>query len=342
MGLIINARFLTQKITGVQRYALEISRQIIAQRKNVTFVAPDAVLHPHLAAELKVQTIGRLKGHLWEQTELPLYLRNIGNPPLLNLANTAPLFYRRNYVTLHDLAFLHHAGWNTAAFNNGYRFLIPKIARRAQHVFTVSYTMKEELYRLLSVPEGKITVTYNGIASSFPPPDASFPKKKMLLAVGTFNRRKNHDKLIAAFLKSNLAQEYTLVIAGDKEKIYKELSLPEEGNNIQIISAPDDRQLVRLYCEAEAVISLSAYEGFGLPVLEGLYYGGKALCSDIPVYRELFGNYAYFCDISDLDSIIFSLNELASSSYNKEKNTQLLFGKYSYACAASELLRILP
>lgn len=341
MSFYINARFLTQKITGVQRYALECSRQILKKRNDVTFLAPDAILYPDLASELNVKIIGTRKGHWWEQTNLPDFLKKNGHLPLLNLANTAPLLYNNNYITIHDLAFLRHPEWNTGLFSKWYRLLIPKVAKNAQHIFTVSHTIKNEIQDLLSIPPQKISVTYNGIASSFPPPSTSINKKKIVLAVGTFNPRKNHDKLIQAFIKSNLYQTYTLIIAGDKEKIYRQLSLTSSEDHIKIINSPNDKQLIQLYQDAEILISLSSYEGFGIPILEGLYFGCKALCSQIPVYQELYDNYVYFCNTANINNIIFSLNKITTAPFKNENNIDKLFEKYSYHHASQELLRII-
>src|SRR4051812_40519713 len=104
MKIVVNARFLTQPLSGVQRYGIECSRQIKKLYHEITFVCPQNVIHQDIAEELGVKIIGRREGHLWEQIDLPLYLAGMKYPPLLNLANTAPIRYRNNYVTIHDLA----------------------------------------------------------------------------------------------------------------------------------------------------------------------------------------------------------------------------------------------
>ena len=97
-SLIIYSRFLTQPITGVQRFAIEISKQLRKLDKNLKFIAPHDIIHKEIANELGVEIIGKLKGHLWDQIELPDYLRKHNYPLLLNLANTAPIRYRRKVV----------------------------------------------------------------------------------------------------------------------------------------------------------------------------------------------------------------------------------------------------
>src|SRR5690606_13388689 len=232
---------------------------------------------------LGVKIIGRRRGHLWEQHDLPRFLRAAGSPPLLSLANTAPLRYANSYLTIHDLAFIHHPEWNTRLFAAWYRYLVPRIARRAQHVFTVSGTVKGELVQCLGLRPDKISVTPNGIAASLAAAERGSARKKQILAVGTFSPRKNHDRLIRAFLGSGLVGTYARVSAGSPEAVFRQCSLAADKPAIRIIERPDDAALAGLYRDSEILVSLSAYEGFGLPVLERLYFGCKVLCSNIPV-----------------------------------------------------------
>ena len=93
--LFVNARFLTQHITGVQRYAIEISKQLkFKLRDGVVFLSPENIVHNEIARNLGVRVIGKNSGHIWEQLDLPIYIKREGSPLLLNLANTAPVFYK--------------------------------------------------------------------------------------------------------------------------------------------------------------------------------------------------------------------------------------------------------
>jgi hypothetical protein len=102
--IIVNARFLTRRITGLERYAIEISRQLKKIRPSLTFVAPKDIIHESIAEELNVECFGVLTGHLWEQIELPVFLRCKNNPLLINLVNTGPMWYRNQITVVHDLA----------------------------------------------------------------------------------------------------------------------------------------------------------------------------------------------------------------------------------------------
>ncbi len=345
MKIFINARFLTQPVSGVQRYGIECSRQIKKLYPDAVFLAPKNILHKDIADELDVKITGINTGHLWEQADLPLYLARNGHAPLFNPANTGPVAYRNNYFTLHDLAFYHHPEWNSKAFSTWYNILVPRLAHNCRHIFTVSQTMREEIIKYYKIRPDKISVTYNGISEqmrSFEAVQTGIKKEKIILSVGTFSKRKNHQNLVKAFLESSIKGEYQLVIIGDKHKVFAASDLDEQllaNTNIKIYERLSSEELIKLYAKAELLVSLSVYEGFGIPVLEGLYSGCKVVCSDIDVYRELYSNYVSFCDPYDIKSISTALSESALLHQEAGRQSiEALLDKYNYTRSAQIII----
>lgn len=337
MTLFVNARFLTQPLSGVQRYGIECSRQIKKLLPEAVFIAPRNVLHVDIAKELNVKMMGRNTGQKWEQLDLPFYLARHKSPPLLNLANSAPILYSNNYVTIHDLAFYHHPEWNSRSFAMWYNIMIPRLALRSRHIFTVSETVKQELIRCYNLPPARISVAYNGVSRRMMEMGAGGGKKeRIILSVGTFNIRKNHAKLLEAFLASRLCDTYKLVMIGDRNRIFKESGLDEQSlnhPNIEVQATMTEDELIATYRKAEIVVSLSLYEGFGIPLLEGIFNGCKIVCSDIPVYREIYGDVATFCDPLNVPDIIAAL-ESATNIPRNEFDISGLMKKYNYAVSA--------
>jgi glycosyltransferase involved in cell wall biosynthesis len=343
MKIFVNARFLTQPLSGVQRYGIECSRQIKKSYPEASFISPPNILHDDIANELGVIVTGKKTGHIWEQTELPMFMAKQKQAPLLNLANTAPLLYSNNYVTIHDLAFYHHPEWNSRKFSTWYNILIPRLALRSKHVFTVSETVKRELIKCYGLPPSKISVTYNGISQAMlnHPPEYKKAKEKIILAVGTFNKRKNHQNLVSAFQASELKDEYQLVIIGDKNKIFTESGFDElhlVRHNIKVYPTLTEEELIAMYQQAEIVVSLSLYEGFGIPLLEGLYNGCKIVCSDIPVYKELYDGVAHFCNPANIENIAATLIKSIKTAHPEANDNSKLFDKFNYQRAAEVIL----
>src|SRR5690348_16546907 len=103
----INGRFLDQRVTGVQRVALNLVLSLDAELNNLDLDFNIVLLLPantstaiHLK-NISKKYVGKFSGHLWEQVELPLFVR--GNL-LINLCNTAPAFKRNQYVFIYDAA----------------------------------------------------------------------------------------------------------------------------------------------------------------------------------------------------------------------------------------------
>src|SRR4051812_38759134 len=106
--VFINGRFLTQRITGVQRYALEallaLDRRLAAGREGADFecvvLAPPGTAPPPLSA-IEFREVGHLRGNAWEQLSLARATRG---QLLFSFSATGPLLKARQIVTVHDAA----------------------------------------------------------------------------------------------------------------------------------------------------------------------------------------------------------------------------------------------
>lgn len=290
--LTINARFLTQNVTGVQRFAIEISKELKRLLgDHVRFIAPKNILHIDLAKELDVKIVGSLTGHLWEQIDLPKYLNQNNNPLLLNLANTAPLFYKNKIVTVYDLAFYHHPEWFSKPFAIVYNFLIPKILKDARHIFTDSEFIRQEMVEVYKLPYSKIDVVYGAHSNIFH--NKLSQREYFALAVGSIDPRKNLKSIIDIFTNHS---EYSLMIVGQQNKVFSSLNINNLPNNIKFLGYVGDDELVDLYNNASLFIYPSLYEGFGIPPLEAQACGCPVVCSNAASLPEVGGDSTVYCD----------------------------------------------
>jgi glycosyltransferase involved in cell wall biosynthesis len=341
--IFVNARFLTQPLSGVQRYAFEISMQMKKLNPEIVFLTPSNVLHLEWEKSLGAKRIGKLKGHIWEQFELVWYLKRQNKPKLFSPANTGPINYPNQYLTLHDISFKVFPQFNTKKFVTYYNFVIPKLLNKVKSIFTVSQTVKSEISKTYTIPESKIIVTYNGIGetlSNISNQNIQFHKEKILLSVGSLSSRKNTQLIIDSFLASELAPHYRLVLIGNTNSIFTSLKL-KSYPNIEIIEKASDSLILEYYQKAELACYLSNYEGFGLPILESLYFNCKVLCSDIPVFKELFSTYVSFCTITSINEVVAQLNLLPLKSTVTPLQIESLKQKYSYKTSANQILQII-
>lgn len=309
--IVLNARFLTQKITGVQRYAIEMSKKLKEFDDSIVFVSPSNIIHNDIAEDLDVLKIGKLKGHLWEQIELPLFLRRNGSPLLVSLANTAPVFYRNKIVTVHDLAFERHPEWFSKKFSILYKILIPRVCRNSCKLITDSEHSKTEILELYKIPNGKVEVVHVAPSKIFKP---YIEKKdcadKYILAVSSIDPRKNFRRLIEAF---NLLEntEYKLMVVGGSNNLFSNDSCDDlEVANVEFLGYVSDEELVELYRRAYMFVYPSLYEGFGLPPIEAMACGCPVITSDVASLPEVCGDACIYVDPFSSEDIAKAMQTL--------------------------------
>ncbi len=160
-------------------------------------------------------------------------------------------------------------------------------------------------------------------------PDINIDFENFYLMVGTIEPRKNHLLVLKAFHKIWEEDENTpnLVIAGRLGWKYKEVldsinSSPFKNKKLFFLENPPDAELEYLYQHTKALIMASIREGFGLPVIEAMVRKVPVVASDIPVFREIAGDYPIYFDPYDVDSLILAIKS-SQNTPKKEPNVIL-------------------
>lgn len=337
MKYIINGKFLTQSISGVQRYAIELTKGLLKLGLDVVVAVPNDELIDKTLFPKQLKIVGKRRAILWEQIDLPRYVKST-NSVLINLANSAPLSLKNQLITIHDLGVLENPKWYNWKFAIWYRLMTPIIAKRASLVFTVSETSKKELQQKLGLKPAKICVTYNGVSTQLDTNEVSVPKENIFLHVGSFSKRKNVEMIEKAFLLAEI-QNYKLIFVGRKDSNLSFESSAKKTKAIEILTDVSDVELLELYKKSKVVISASKYEGFGLPILEGLVNQNWAVISDIPAYRELFNKGVRFFNPNSLHDLSEQMKKMVEedqlfpsvyadeyvTTYSYEKSAKLVW-----------------
>ena len=125
------------------------------------------------------------------------------------------------------------------------------------------------------------------------------------LMVGTVERRKGHAQVLAAFERLwSAGSDARLVIVGRPGWLVDDLvaALRAHGNageRLEWLEEADDLRLRELYATASALLMTSEGEGFGLPLIEAAQHGLPLIARDLPVFREVAGDGAYYFDAVD-------------------------------------------
>lgn len=196
----------------------------------------------------------------------------------------------------------------------GFRRLLSRAVHGAEAVVTISETVKGELVREFGLPPGKIRVIHPWVKDSFfdPPGIEPLPEtlrgKEYILYVGLRIAHKNVEGILRAFLL--LVEEFPelrLVVAGGRyttpDMVDRWKADPRMTGKLIEISSPSDGEILRLLSRAKAFVFPSFAEGFGLPPLEAMAAGVPVVCSDIPVFREVYGDAVLYVDPNRTESI---------------------------------------
>lgn len=144
------------------------------------------------------------------------------------------------------------------------------------------------------------------------------------LMVGTLEPRKGHAQALDAFeLLWKAGHNANLIIVGKHGWLVDELAArltghAELGKRLLWLEGVSDEYLEHLYNEADCLVAASYGEGFGLPLIEAAQYNLPIFARDLPVFREVAGEYAYYFEGTETQEIADSLADwLALYQENK-------------------------
>jgi glycosyltransferase involved in cell wall biosynthesis len=218
---------------------------------------------------------------------VPRLLRRVG-PALAHFLHALPLRCPcPAVVTVQDLSWERDPSVMRSRTRLVFRLVVPRAARRADRVLTISERTKRDLVELYGIPEHKIAVTLLAVDPAFHPANG---RDAYLLYVGAIEPRKQ--PLLAADAARALGRR--LVVVGPTKDARLADELRRRGADVRGYVAKDE--LVRLYQQASCLVFPSRYEGFGLPLLEAMACGTPVAALDDPALREVAGDAAVFGD----------------------------------------------
>lgn len=314
MKLTVNARFLSQRVTGVQRYAREMTRRLPAVEgvESVLGVAPrnaeDAVAMPLTRG-------GRLKGHAWEQLELPRLVPR-DSDVLWSPCNVGPVAVRRQVVTLHDVFSITRPGWVSRPFRAWYGVLLPALTRSARKIITVSEWSRGEIAEALGIDPDKIVVVPEGVDERFSVPSEEARRAvrerldlpdAFILTVGSLEPRKNLERVVRAWAALPPNERLPLLIAGGlgDRRIFGDYDTDRllAEPDVRLLGYVSDEDLPALFGSATLMVYAALEEGFGLPPVEALATGAEVVTSDTSAMAENCRDFARLVDPLSEESI---------------------------------------
>ena len=188
-------------------------------------------------------------------------------------------------VTIHDLSFEDDALMGRRD-RLVFRSVVPRAARRAARVLTVSERTKRDLVARYDLAPERVVVTPNGVDPAFAPEGERARGSPYVLAVGAIQERKNQRAALAAAREVGL--ELVVVGPTKDERVAAELV----AGGARLEGYVTIERLAALYRGAACVVQASRHEGFGLPVVEAMASGAPVVVVPDPALVEVAGEAA--------------------------------------------------
>jgi glycosyltransferase involved in cell wall biosynthesis len=295
----INGRFLTQQVTGVQRYGREILMALDRLASGGHPLARDLVLElvvprsteqlPRLDA-VRARRLGPANGHLWEQAVLPFGI---------------PLCVFKHVVCIHDLNTRLVPDNFSPHFRALYRLLIPALGCTAEHITTVSGFSRAQLLRYRVGSRNKTSVIGNGHEHALGWRPEHSPKTRAvagpdtIVVFGSGSPNKNVGLLVG------MAQELAhanlrLAVAGASDmRVFAAGGELRSFDNVVCLGRLTDNEIAALLADSLCLAFPSFVEGFGLPPLEAMSLGCPVVVSDRSCLPEICGDAALYASPTD-------------------------------------------
>lgn len=335
MRIGLNLMYLVpREVGGTETYARELILELARLRPEDEFIvycgreATGVLPDPRWPENVRVHAINvkcrnKPLRVLTELIALPRIAKRDGIELLHSLGVTTPMhgsFAR--VVSIHDLIFHHFPETFPGPARRGLEFLVPRGARKADRVITISQASADDLVKTYRIERTKIDVT----------PLAGLPIGEEVTRVGELRERlslgegpyvlcvastiahKNIARLLDAFC--NVDPNIKLVLTGhaglahsDLERRVDELELTQRVRFTGWVNPAD---LEGLYAGATVFVYPTLMEGFGMPVLEAMQRGVAVACSNTSSLPEIVGDGALTFDPTDTAAITHAIQILLS------------------------------
>jgi glycosyltransferase involved in cell wall biosynthesis len=320
----INGRFLTQPLTGVQRYACEIVQALdtllatdhpLASMLEVELLVPKGQTIELPLRHIQTRIVTGAHGHLWEQVVLPQYVSG----GLISLCNTGPVALSKHIVCIHDLNTRLYPSSYSLPFRALYCALLPTLGRTAKAVASVSRFSADQVISSGIASTDKVTVISNGHehALRWRPRHSQMTRsatdRSTVVLIGSLAPHKNIG-LVLSLANKLAAAGFRIAVAGIGDaRVFNASETYRAADNIMWLGRLSDDEFAALLMDSFCLAFPSFTEGFGLPPLEAMALGCPVIATDRASLPEVCGEAALFASPTDPEAWFRQLIRLRDS-----------------------------
>ena len=230
-------------------------------------------------------------------------------------------------AVIHDLNFEYYSGAMPKRVLKFYKKYFPLFAKKAKRIATVSETSKKDISKLYHIDESRIDIVYNAAGDNYF--EISEQEKKDIkqeltgganyfLYVGSINPRKNPVRLVKAFdlFKTQTNSNYKLVFVGNKMWNYPDfedvIKQSKFSSDIIFTGHQTQYKLNKILSSSRALMFVSYFEGFGIPMVEAMKARTAVVASNCSVMPEVCGEAALYVDPFNINDIVEKMNQISS------------------------------
>jgi len=351
LTVAIDARWIFSALSGVGVYTRNLIRNISLldeENRYILLFDNQDVMHRELS-EMRVAHRGNFSAELLpysvfslsNQWKLPRTLKALGVDVFHSPNFIIPLTGRKpqTVVTIHDLIpllFPHYTGRSKKRrLFPLYKWIMRRVARRADAIMADSECTRNDILRALKARPEKVHRVYLGMDEKFSPgaPTGRIRQRfgisgKLLLCVGRQDPYKNviaAVKALERITKERPDLNCQMLIVGETDPRYPEVGDYISRRNLSgkavMADHLSDDQLVDAYRDADLLVHLSLYEGFGLPPLEAMACGTPVVSSDRSSLPEVLGDAALFASPHNVPQAV---EKIVAALTDEELRRQLI------------------
>lgn len=334
MVILVNGRFLIPgKLEGIGLYTFEIIRRLAQRHPEHHFVVcvdRSSSMQFELGKNVSYELIFPPARHpllflWWFEYGIPRAFKKYKARLFFSPDGFCSLSQQvdKTLLVIHDLAYLHYPDHIGKVMRSYYQYFSPRFIAKATEIITVSQATKSDLSIHFPNCSDKISVIYNGVRSLLPqsrPPIKSWQSqlngRPYFIVLGSIHPRKNLTNVLRAFgvFKSESQSEACLLIVGrmawktsDIKKIFESHLYRED---IIFTGYLEDGEMFLALEESLALVYVSLFEGFGLPLVEAMAKGVAVITSNRSSMSEIVNGAGLLVDPESPEDIAGAMSRI--------------------------------
>ncbi len=335
MKIAVNTRLLLKdRLEGIGRVTYEIVQRLVAQHPDDKFIFcfdrpyDDEFIFGKNVTPLVISPPSRhpFLWYLWFEQSLPRVLKKYQpdvfySPDGYNSLNLKS----PSVMVTHDLAHIHYPKEIPFWVRKYYHHYVPKYLEKSDQVISVSHATKADIIEQYLIPAEKISVVHNGNRNGFFKIEKEQKKVtrtkysqgcKYFFYLGAVHPRKNLERLILAFdlFKQTTGSDVKLLIGGrlawQNDTVQRIFEQSVHKADIKFLGFIPEEDLPYLLGSALAMVYVSLFEGFGLPILEAMYAEVPVITSNVSAMPEVAGAAALLVDPLSVGDLVLAMQKI--------------------------------